>query len=41
MLVVLADWINLTGAKTTPNIAEIYAQDDHVPVNLEVYIGDL
>lgn len=36
-----ADWINLTGAETSPNIAEIYVMDDHVKVVLEVYIGDL
>lgn len=36
-----ADWLNLTGAETSPNIAEIYVQDDHVKLVLEVYIGDL
>ena len=36
-----ADWINLTGAETAPNIAEIYVLDDHVKVQLEVYVGDL
>ncbi|MEA3413542.1 MAG: hypothetical protein U9R74_18720 [Pseudomonadota bacterium] len=36
-----ADWMNLTGAETAPNIAEIYVQDDQVRVVLEVYIGDL
>jgi len=36
-----ADWINLTGAETSPNIAEVYVLDDHVKVVLEVYIGDL
>ncbi len=36
-----ADWINLTGAETSPNIAEIYILDDHVKLALEVYIGDL
>jgi len=36
-----ADWINLTGAETAPNIAEIYVLDDHVKLVLEVYIGDL
>ena len=36
-----ADWINLTGAETAPNIAEIYVLDDRVRVKLEVYIGDL
>ena len=38
---VRADWMNLTGAETAPNIAEIHVLDDHVKVNLEVYIGDL
>ena len=36
-----ADWINLTGAETSPNIAEIYVHEDHVKLVLEVYIGDL
>ena len=36
-----SDWINLTGAETSPNIAEIYVMDDHVKVKLEVYVGDL
>jgi hypothetical protein len=27
---VYADWINLTGAETAPNIAEIYVFDDQV-----------
>jgi len=36
-----ADWINLTGSETAPNIAEIYVLDDRVRVKLEVYIGDL
>ena len=36
-----ADWINLTGAETANNIAEIYVLDDHVKVKLEVYAGDL
>ena len=36
-----ADWINLTGAETAPNIAEITVLDDRVTVRLEVYIGDL
>ena len=31
-----ADWINLTGAETSPNIAEIYVLDDRVRVALEV-----
>jgi len=36
-----ADWLNLTGAETAPNIAEIYVQDDRVRLVFEVYIGDL
>lgn len=36
-----ADWMNLTGAETAPNIAEITVEDDQVRVVLEVYIGDL
>jgi len=36
-----ADWINLTGAETAPNIAEIYVMDDHVRLVLEVYVKDL
>ena len=36
-----ADWINLSGAETAPNSAEIYVLDDHVKLVLEVYIGDL
>lgn len=38
---VKADWINLTGAETSPNIAEIYVLDDRVRVVLEIYVGDL
>ncbi|MHC4440817.1 MAG: hypothetical protein ACYS3S_26000, partial [Planctomycetota bacterium] len=36
-----ADWINLSGAENAPNIAEIYIQDDHVRLVLEIYIRDL
>jgi hypothetical protein len=36
-----ADWINLTGAETAPNIAEIHVLDDHVRLALEIYVGDL
>ncbi len=36
-----ADWINLTGAETAPNIAEITVLDDRVRVVLEIYIGNL
>ncbi|NOR43600.1 MAG: hypothetical protein GQ572_09720 [Gammaproteobacteria bacterium] len=38
---VRADWMNLTGAETSENIAEIYVFDNHVKVKLEVYFGDL
>jgi hypothetical protein len=38
---VRADWMNLTGAETAPNIAEITILDDRVRVVLEVYIGNL
>jgi hypothetical protein len=36
-----ADWINLTGAETAPNIAEIYVLDDRVKLVLEVSVGDI
>jgi hypothetical protein len=36
-----ADWINLTGAETAPNIAEITVFDDRVDVALEIYVGNL
>lgn len=36
-----ADWINLTGAETARNIAEITVLDDRVRVAIEIYIGDL
>ncbi len=36
-----ADWINLTGAETAPNIAEITVLDKRVEVVLEIYIGNL
>lgn len=36
-----ADWINLTGAENSRNIAEIYVENDHVKIQLEVYIQDL
>ncbi len=37
----MADWINFNGAQNAPNIAEIYVEDDHVRLVLEIYIGDL
>lgn len=36
-----ADWMNLTGAETARNIAEIYVLDDHIKVKLELYVDDL
>jgi hypothetical protein len=36
-----ADWLNLTGAETAPNIAEIYVLDDRVRMVFEVYVEDL
>jgi hypothetical protein len=36
-----ADWINLTGAENAPNIAEIFIENDHVKVLLEVQVKDL
>jgi hypothetical protein len=38
---VWADWINLSGAQSAPNIAEIHVQDDHVRLELEIYIRDI
>jgi hypothetical protein len=36
-----ADWINFSGAENAPNIAEIYINDDHVKVVLEIFINDI
>ena len=36
-----ADWMNLTGSETAPNIIEIYVLEDHVKIKLEVFVGDL
>jgi hypothetical protein len=36
-----ADWVNLTGAQSAPNIVEIYVEKDHVRLVLEIYVGDL
>ena len=36
-----SDWVNLTGAETSPNIAEIYVLDDHVKLVLQIYIDNL
>jgi hypothetical protein len=36
-----ADWINLSGAESAPNIAEIYINDDHVKIELEIFVNDM
>ncbi len=36
-----ADWVNLSGAENARNIAEIYIENDHVRLVLEVHVGDL
>jgi hypothetical protein len=36
-----ADWINLSGAENSHNIAEIYIEEGGVRMQLEVYVGDL
>ena len=36
-----ADWVNLSGAQNAPNIAEIYINDDHVKVDLEIFVNDM
>jgi len=36
-----ADWINLSGAQNAPNIAEIYINDDHVKIELEIFVKDI
>ena len=38
---VKADWINLTGAQNAPNIAEIYVNNDHVKLILEISVNDI
>ena len=38
---VQADWINLSGAENSRNIAEIYVLDDKVKINLEIFVQDL
>ena len=37
----LADWINLSGAQNAPNIAEIHVNEDHVKIELEVFVNDI
>jgi len=36
-----ADWINLSGAENAPNIAEIHILDDHVKIELEIFVDDM
>ncbi|MES0811440.1 hypothetical protein ABLO27_18280 [Roseibium sp. SCPC15] len=36
-----ADWINLSGAETSPNIAEITVLDDRVRLVLEIFVDDI
>ena len=36
-----ADWINLSGAQNAPNIAEIHINDDHVKIEIEIFVNDL
>jgi len=36
-----ADWINISGAQNAPNIAEIYINDDHVRIALEIFVNDM
>jgi len=36
-----ADWINLSGAESAPNIAEIYINQDHVRIELEIFVNDM
>ncbi|MBW2237788.1 MAG: hypothetical protein JRF39_01860 [Deltaproteobacteria bacterium] len=36
-----ADWINLSGAENSPNIAEIHIQDDYVKIELEIFVDDM
>jgi len=36
-----ADWVNLSGAQSAANIAEIYVEDDHVRMVLEIYVNEM
>lgn len=36
-----ADWINLSGAENAPNIAEIHINDNHVKIDLEIFVNDM
>jgi len=37
----IADWISLSGAENAPNIAEINIHNDHVRLELEVFVDDI
>ena len=37
----LGDWLNLTGAQSAFNIAEIYIEDNQVRLVLEIYVNDI
>jgi len=37
----IADWINLTGAQSAPNIAEIHIENDYARLVLEIYVNDM
>jgi len=36
-----ADWISFSGAENAPNIAEIYIHEDHVKIELEIFVSDM
>ena len=36
-----ADWINLSGAQSAPNIAEIHIEEDRIRLILEIYVKDI
>ena len=37
----IADWINLSGVQNAPNIAEIHIHEDHVKIQLEIFVNDI
>jgi hypothetical protein len=36
-----ADWVNLSGAQSAPNIAEIHVNEDHIRLILEIFVKDM
>ncbi len=36
-----ADWVNLSGAQSAPNIAEIHVNEDHIRLILEIFVNDM